>query len=79
MVNHPPDMYHHPDSKNLPNDLQDLFSQCSICIADLNAMHPTWGYLSEKFGSENVISKKCEVGLFANDVVIWDFDTDLRK
>ncbi|GIX78900.1 hypothetical protein CDAR_223161 [Caerostris darwini] len=28
---------------------------------------------------EKVISKRCEVGLFADDVVMWDSGTDLQK
>lgn len=36
-------VYHPPDVKSLPNDLQDLFNAGTICLGDLNAKHPIWG------------------------------------
>ncbi|GFT18119.1 hypothetical protein TNCV_182911 [Trichonephila clavipes] len=36
-------MYHPPNLKILPTDLQDLFTVGTTCLGDLNAKHPIWG------------------------------------
>ncbi|GFW82817.1 RNA-directed DNA polymerase from mobile element jockey [Trichonephila clavipes] len=55
-------MYHPPDLKSLPTDLQDLFTVGTICISDLNAKHPIWGCSTVNLrGNEllDIIDDKC--------------------
>ncbi|GFS62221.1 hypothetical protein TNCV_477401 [Trichonephila clavipes] len=55
-------MYHPPDLKSLPNDLQDLFTVGTICLGDLNAKHPIWGCSTANLrGNEllDIIDDKC--------------------
>ncbi|GFY14826.1 hypothetical protein TNCV_648691 [Trichonephila clavipes] len=55
-------MYHPPDLKSLPTDLQDLFTLGTICLGDLNAQHPIWGCSTANLrGNEllDIIDDKC--------------------
>ncbi|GFY35986.1 hypothetical protein TNCV_4843581 [Trichonephila clavipes] len=55
-------MYHPPDLKSLPTDLLDLFTVGIICLGDLNAKHPIWGYSTANLrGNEllDIIEDKC--------------------
>ncbi|GFY32906.1 hypothetical protein TNCV_4025301 [Trichonephila clavipes] len=55
-------MYHPPDLKSLPTDLQDLFTVSTICLGDLNAKHPIWGCsTANPRGNEllKIIDDKC--------------------
>ncbi|GFU69837.1 hypothetical protein TNCV_112561 [Trichonephila clavipes] len=55
-------MYHPPDLKSLPTDLQDLLTGGTICLGDLNAKHPIWGCSTANLrGNEllDIIDDKC--------------------
>ncbi|GFY39611.1 hypothetical protein TNIN_116041 [Trichonephila inaurata madagascariensis] len=55
-------MYHPPDLKSLPTDLQDLFTVGTICLDDLNAKHQIWGCsTANPRGNEllDIIDDKC--------------------
>ncbi|GFY54818.1 hypothetical protein TNIN_10901 [Trichonephila inaurata madagascariensis] len=55
-------MYHPPDLKSLPTDLQDLFTVGTICLVDLNGKHPIWGCsIANPRGNEllGIIDDKC--------------------
>ncbi|GFS69875.1 hypothetical protein TNCV_3101791 [Trichonephila clavipes] len=55
-------MYHPPDLKSLPTDVQDLFTVGTICLGDLNAKHPIWGCSTTNLrGNEllDIIDDKC--------------------
>ncbi|GFX03226.1 hypothetical protein TNCV_1701101 [Trichonephila clavipes] len=55
-------MYHPPDLKSLPTDLQDLFTVGTICLGDLNAKHSIWGCSTANLrGNEllDIMNDKC--------------------
>ncbi|GFV49096.1 hypothetical protein TNCV_236301 [Trichonephila clavipes] len=55
-------MYHPPEFKSLPTDLQDLFTVETICLGDLNAKHPIWHCSTANLrGKEllDIIDDKC--------------------
>ncbi|GFS43465.1 hypothetical protein TNIN_303811 [Trichonephila inaurata madagascariensis] len=55
-------MYHPPDLKSLPTDLQNLFTVANICQGDLNAKHPISGCsTANPRGNEllDIIDDKC--------------------
>ncbi|GFY44582.1 putative RNA-directed DNA polymerase from transposon BS [Trichonephila inaurata madagascariensis] len=73
-------MYHPPDLKSLPTDLQDLFTVGNIWLGDLNAKQPIWGCsTANPRGNEllDIIDDKCFSIL--NDGMVTHFSYSYNK